>query len=110
MAHQHQAWRPYPDSRQAAWTTSRKEGGWRGRARHPVASIVNGQNWVHHQSEASQLAQQLPMPERLAGGGKANLPGSRLQQREGDIGLQHSGLLVITVAVDHAMGATEGSR
>src|SRR5258705_2154 len=26
------------------------------RTRHPVASIVNRQNWVHHQSEASQLA------------------------------------------------------
>src|SRR6202045_2597045 len=60
---------------------SRKERGWRGRTRHPLASIVNRQNWVHHQSEASQLAQQFPMPERLTGGGKANLLGSSLQKR-----------------------------
>src|SRR5882757_5945172 len=87
-----------------------EEGGWRGRPRHPVASSVNRQNWIHHQSEASQLAQQLPMAERLTGGGKANLPGSSLQQRECGVGLQHSGLLVIAVPVDHAMGATERSR
>src|SRR5882672_6788474 len=73
-------------------------------------SIVNRQNWVHHQSKTSQLAQQFPMPERLTGGGKANLPGSSLQQRECGVGLQHSGLLVIAIPVDHAMGATERSR
>src|SRR6266446_9939970 len=110
MEHQFQARRPYPDSRQAAWTTSRNDGGWRGRMRHPVASIVNRQDRVHHQSEASQLAQQFPMPERLTGGGKANLPGSRLQQRECGVGLQHSGLLVIAIAVDDAMSATKRSR
>src|SRR5437868_12565081 len=49
------------------------------------------------------------MPERLTGGGKANLLGSSLQQRECGVGLQHSGLLVIAIAVDHAMGATERS-
>src|SRR5439155_7036566 len=70
--------------------------------RHPVASIVNRQDWVHHQAEASQLAEQFPMPERLTGGGKANLLGSSLQQREGGVGLQHSGLLVIAIPVDHA--------
>src|ERR1700731_3723840 len=110
MDHQHQATRPYPDSPKAARTTSWKAGEWRGRTRHPVASIVNRQNWVHHQSEASQSAQQFPMPERLTGGGKANLPGSSLQQRECSIGLQHSSLLVIAITVDHAMGATERSR
>src|ERR1700730_12696214 len=87
-----------------------EECGWRARARHPVASSVNRQNWVHHQSEASQLAQQFPMSERLTGGGKANLPGSSLQQRERGVGLQHSGLLVIAIPVVNAMGATERSR
>src|SRR5450432_2907264 len=33
-----------------------KEGGWRGRTRQPIASIVNRQNWVHYQSETTQLA------------------------------------------------------
>src|SRR5450631_4725704 len=84
-----------------------KRGGWRDGTRHPVSSIVNRQNWVHHQSETSQLAKQFPMPERLTGGGKTNLPRSSLQQRECGVGLQHSGLLVIAIAVDHAMGATE---
>src|SRR6266571_3980481 len=50
------------------------------------------------------------MPERLTGGGKANLPGRSLQQRECGKGLQHSGLLVIAIPVDHAMRATERSR
>src|SRR6266478_3591701 len=109
MEHPQQATRLYPDSRQAARPTPQKESGWRGRTRHPVASIVNRQKWVHHQSEASQLAQQFPMPERLTGGGKANLSGSSLQQRECGVGLQHSGLLIMAIAVDDAMSATERS-
>ena len=48
------------------------------------------------------------MSERLTGGGEANFLRSGLQQRESGVGLQHSGLLVIAIPVDHAMARPSG--
>ena len=62
---------------------------------------------LHHQPEAAQRTEQLAVPERLAAAGEAGPPRLLLQQRVRGVRLQESGLLVVAVAVDHAVGAAE---
>src|SRR3546814_7031732 len=59
------------------------------------------------QAEALQHAEQLAMPERLTGRRKTDTLRRRLQQIVRGVSLQQSGLLVIAVAVNHAVRMTE---
>src|ERR1700722_18944371 len=70
-------------------------------------SALHGEHGLHDQAEAAQHAQQLAVAEPLAAGREAGPPGRLLEQRVCGVGLQGAGLLVVAVAVQHAVRAAE---
>src|SRR6266566_5305463 len=74
------------------------------------SSPVHGENRLHNEPEAPQHAKQFVVTEGLASRGEANAFGRLLEQRVRGERLKERGLLIVAVAVDHAMCATEGSR
>src|SRR5713101_4264609 len=72
-------------------------------------SSVHGENRLHNESEAPQHAKQFVVTEGLACGGEANAFGRLLEQRVRGERLKERGLLIVAVAVDHAMCPAEGS-
>src|SRR5713101_8516142 len=73
-------------------------------------SPVHGENRLHNETEAPQHAKQFAVAEGLASRGEARAPGRLLEQRVRGERLKERGLLVVAVAVDHAVYPAEGSR
>src|SRR5689334_13346035 len=103
-----------PDSRSGArrvlvagWRMG--EASWH--ADEPGASVrmsaVHGDDRLEHEPEAPEYAEQFPMAERLAGRGQPGSPGRLLEQGIGGVCLEQTGLLVVAVAVDDAVRASE---
>src|SRR3546814_6133424 len=64
-------------------------------------------DWSSDVCSSDLHAEQLAMPERLTGRRKTDALRRRLQQIVSSVSLQQSGLLVIAVAVNHAVRMTE---
>src|SRR2546421_9439793 len=73
-------------------------------------SPVHGENRLHDEPEAPQYAKQFAVAEGLASRGEARAPGWLLEQRVRSERLKERGLLIVGVAVDHAVRPAEGSR
>src|SRR6266704_4626175 len=73
-------------------------------------SAVHGENRLHKEPEAPQHAKQFAVAEGLASGGEARTPGWLLEQRVRGERVKERGLLVVAVAVDHAVRPAEGPR
>src|SRR5437660_10970379 len=72
-------------------------------------SPVHGENRLHNETEAPQHAKQFAVAKGLASRCEANAFGRLLEQRVRGERLKKRGLLVVAVAVDHAMCPTQGS-
>src|SRR2546423_9635036 len=73
-------------------------------------SPVYGENRLHNEPETPQHAKQFAVTEGLASRGEASAPGRLLEQRVRGERLKYRGLLVVAVAVDHAVRPAERSR
>src|SRR5437762_7916181 len=69
--------------------------------------LMHSENWLHNEAEVAQYSQQFAVAECLASGCEACPPGRLLEQRVGGKRLKEAGLLIVAVAVDHAMHTTE---
>src|SRR2546421_2111964 len=95
------------------WLLSLDEWGYRCRPQATPdlgPSPVYGENRLHNEPEAPQHAKQFAVTEGLASRGEASAPGRLLEQRVRGERLKYRGLLVVAVAVDHAVRPAERSR